>query len=125
MSGHGAFLAVCGFEHHGPKGHLGFAPRVHADDFRAPFTAATGWGTIIQKRENERQRQRIEVKWGSLTLKTLAFEVPPGRRVLRIDASAAQPVEARHAQEGERVLVTLARETELSAGQALEVELTL
>ena len=35
MSSHGVFLAACGFEHHGPKGHLGFAPRVAPDDFRA------------------------------------------------------------------------------------------
>ena len=65
MSSHGVFLAACGFEYHGPKGHLGFAPRVTPDDFRAPFTAAEGWGTIAQKREENRQHQRIEVRWGN------------------------------------------------------------
>jgi hypothetical protein len=28
MSSHGTFLAACGFETHGPKRHLGFAPRI-------------------------------------------------------------------------------------------------
>ena len=45
MASHGVFLAACGYEHHGPKGHLGFAPRLTPADFRAPFTAAEGWGT--------------------------------------------------------------------------------
>ncbi len=36
MASYGVFLAACGFEYHGPKGHLGFAPRLAPDDFRAP-----------------------------------------------------------------------------------------
>ena len=28
MASYGVFLAACGFEYHGPRGHLGFAPRI-------------------------------------------------------------------------------------------------
>ena len=58
MASYGVFLAACGFEYHGPKGHLGFAPRLGPDDFRAAFTSAEGWGTIAQKRENGRSGRR-------------------------------------------------------------------
>ena len=108
MASHGVFLAACGFEYHGPKGHLGFAPRVAPSNFRAPFTAAEGWGTFSQTRQEKSQHERIEVKWGKLRLKTLAFEVPEGRRVERIELSAAgQPVQATFDQAGTRVTVTL------------------
>ena len=50
MMGFGVYLAACGYEYHGPKGHLGFAPRIHPEDFRAAFTAAEGWGLYRQRR---------------------------------------------------------------------------
>ena len=56
MASYGVFLAACGFEYHGPRGHLGFAPRLTPDKFRAPFTAAEGWGTFIQERTGTAQR---------------------------------------------------------------------
>ncbi len=125
MASHGVFLAACGFEYHGPAGHLGFAPRLTPDDFRAPFTAAEGWGTIAQQRDENTQRQTIELKWGTLRLKTLAFEVPPGQRIGLVRVSAAgQPSEAAHAQEGQRVTVTLPREIQLREAEALVVNLS-
>ena len=42
---------LCGFEYHGPNGHLGFAPRITREDFRAAFTAAEGWGTSRKARK--------------------------------------------------------------------------
>ena len=71
MASYGVFLAACGYEYHGPKGHLGFAPRLSPDDFRAPFTAAEGWGTFEQKRHDGQLSAAIDVKWGRLKLKTL------------------------------------------------------
>jgi hypothetical protein len=125
MASHGALLAASGFEYHGPKAHLGFAPRVTPDDFRAPFTAAEGWGTISQKRDAKGQRQQLEVKYGTLRVKTLAFEVPEGRRVGGVKILAAGlPIEADHVQDGRRVVITVARETRVGAGQTLEVELS-
>ena len=44
MASYGVFLAACGFEYHGPKGHFGFAPRLGPDDFRAAFTVGRGLG---------------------------------------------------------------------------------
>ena len=78
MASYGVFLAACGFEYHGPKGQIGFAPRLTPENFKAAFTAAEGWGSLSQSRDGKTQTNRIEVKWGGLRLKTLAFELPPG-----------------------------------------------
>ena len=56
MASYGVFLGLCGFEYHGPKGHLGFAPRITPDDFRAAFTAAEGWGTISPEARRRHSR---------------------------------------------------------------------
>jgi len=130
MASHGVFLALCGFEYHGPKGHLGFAPKITPDDFRAAFTAAEAWGTLSQKRAAHQaapdaavgQVNRIEVKWGKLSLRTLAFEVPDGARVGGVKVTvAAQPVAAQARQEGRRVTVALATPAVANEGQAIEV----
>lgn len=79
MASYGVFLAAAGYEHHGPKGHLGFAPRLSPEDFKSAFTAAEGWGSYSQQRKNNPQNQQthqIELKSGRLSLRTLAFTVP-------------------------------------------------
>jgi len=122
MASYGVFLAACGYEYHGPKGHLGFAPRLGPEDFRAAFTAAEGWGAFSQKREGAALRARVELKWGRLRLRTLVLELPKGAKVAAVDVAAAgAPVRATHRDEDGRVTITLDAETVLAAGQSLEV----
>jgi len=126
MASYGAFLAVCGYEHHGPKGHLGFAPALRPENFRAAFTAAGAWGTFSQKRDADEQTAHVAVRWGTLRLKTLALEVPDGKKVAEARATAggkAIPAECR--ADGRRVVVALGREVALEPDQALEVHLRL
>jgi hypothetical protein len=126
MASHGVFLAACGFEYHGPRGHLGFAPRLTPENFRAAFTSSLGWGTLSQYREGNTQRQSIQVRWGKLKLKTLACELMPGDhdRALKVQVTAAgRPAQAKLQREGQRVLLTLIPEIELKEGEALIVEL--
>ena len=40
MASYGVFLAACGFDYHGPKGHLGFAPRIHPGEFQGRVSPA-------------------------------------------------------------------------------------
>jgi hypothetical protein len=124
MASHGVFLAACGYQYDGPAGLLGFAPRLAPDDFRAPFTAAEGWGTFEQKRRAGAQTASIKLAWGRLRLRTLRFEVEPsmtfGAAVVKLDG---KDVRSTHAQSGQAVTVALADEAELHAGQSLTVEL--
>jgi non-lysosomal glucosylceramidase len=123
MAGYGVFLAACGYEYHGPKGHLGFAPRLSPDDFRAPFTAAEGWGTFTQKREGKTQKQTVALRWGRLRVKTLAFELPADAKAARVGVRVAgKALDVEFTQEGRRVTVALPADTEVKEGQAVEVE---
>lgn len=121
MASYGVYLAACGFEYHGPKGRIGFAPRMSADDFRAAFTAAEGWGTFAQKREGRRLTASLEVKHGSLRMKTvvLALERPPRRVEVRI---AGKRVSTSHVYREGRLEVELAADARIAAGQRLELE---
>ncbi len=122
MASYGVYLAACGFEHHGPKGHLGFAPRLGPDDFRGAFTAAEGWGTISQKRENGTQRQTVEVRWGQLRLSSLAFTVSEGVKPTKVSVKVGdKAVAAEHATHGGRVRIVLAGPVTLGEGERLEV----
>jgi hypothetical protein len=122
MASYGAYLAACGYEHHGPKGHLGFVPRLGADDFRAAFTAAEGWGTFSQKRDGAGLKATIEVKYGKLALKTLALALAGAKDVTV--TVGGKKVGASVAVENGRALVTLAEKATVAEGTKVEVVLT-
>ncbi|MCI0492338.1 MAG: hypothetical protein L0Z07_05320, partial [Planctomycetes bacterium] len=124
MASYGVFLALCGFEYHGPKGHLGFSPRMTPDDFRAAFTAAEGWGTFAQSREPGKQINRLDLKWGHLNVRTIALELPEGAIARSVAITAAgNPVEGELQQEGCRVVITLNEPLVVQAGDMLETRL--
>ncbi|MGB0744915.1 MAG: GH116 family glycosyl hydrolase, partial [Opitutales bacterium] len=81
MASYGVFIALSGFSYHGPKGRIGFAPKMNPENFKAAFTAAEGWGTFTQKRESASQSEQIELRHGSLFLKELTFTVASGAQV--------------------------------------------
>jgi non-lysosomal glucosylceramidase len=125
MASYGVFLAACGYEYHGPKGYLAFAPRLTPGDFKAAFTAAEGWGTFAQKRDGGTQRERIEVKWGRLRLRTLAFTPPPDAKPGRVSVMAGgRPVDAAHVVRDGRVWISLAADVMIEGGQSLDVTIT-
>ncbi|TWD84725.1 beta-glucocerebrosidase 2-like protein [Kribbella amoyensis] len=123
MMGFGTYLAACGYEYHGPRGHLGFAPRIRPEDFRCAFTAAEGWGSYGQRRTPHGQSGRVEVRYGRVRLVTLAFETAkPARRVevrLGPDRLPAQVVAT-----GNRAVVTLARPAVVTTAHPLTIELS-
>jgi uncharacterized protein (DUF608 family) len=125
MASYGVFLAACGWEYHGPKGHLGFAPRLAPEDFKAAFTAAEGWGSIAQKREGGTQTAFIAVRFGRLRLCSIALAALPGLKAEKVEVTLdGQPLVARHALDQARVLITLAEPVELKAGQAVRLSIS-
>ena len=124
MASWGVYTALAGFEYHGPKGHIGFAPRLRPQDFRAAFTAAEGWGLFTQTREKRTQREEIAVRWGQLHLRTLAFSLPPRwdrvEVTVRVDGKA---LDNEHTVDAGRLTIELAGPVRLSAGQTLVVEM--
>ena len=114
--------SLSGFEYHGPKKRMAFAPKITPDDFRCAFTAAKGWGTFAQARSEDGHRNQLSVLWGRVPVESLALEVPegmevPGARVM-LDGI---PLEVGTNQEGGRVTLSLPEGTVVEAGANLSV----
>ena len=118
----GVYANLAGYEYHGPKGHLGFAPKITPKNFRAAFTAAEGWGMFSQRVKGKTQHQLIDLRWGRLTLKSLAFEVPDNFKKVKVKVVAAgTPVSYEHKLNEGRVEITLDDKLVLKEGQMLAV----
>ncbi|NIM52864.1 MAG: hypothetical protein GTN78_26660, partial [Gemmatimonadales bacterium] len=74
----GVLIGLSGFESHGPRCHIGFAPRITPDDFRCAFTASEGWGSLSQKRQRSRQVNEFAVRWGRLRVNSVSVDLPEG-----------------------------------------------
>jgi non-lysosomal glucosylceramidase len=121
MASYGVYLAACGYEYHGPRRHLGFAPKLSPENFKCAFTAAQGWGTFSQKIESGGLQAHIAVRWGRLKLKTIALEVPEDMtRTVKV-ALAGKIMPAQLDRSGSGVVVSLAGGVEMAAGQSLEI----
>jgi non-lysosomal glucosylceramidase len=122
MASYGVFLAACGFECHGPRGHLGFAPRLTPGNFRAAFTSAEGWGSFQQNDEERKRSAIVQVKWGKLRLRTLALSPMEGKTLLSATVQVrGKPIAHSHEIADGKVLITLASDTLLEAGEGIEV----
>ncbi len=118
----GMLTSLAGFEHHGPRGHLGFAPRIRPESFRSVFTAAEGWGTLAQERQGGTQTDRVAVKWGRVRLRTLALQLPPDARPARVSAILdGKPLAVEHEAVQGRVVLAFPPGTEIGEGKELSV----
>ena len=84
MASYGVYLAACGFEYHGPKKYLKFAPKLTPEDFQAGFIAAEGWGTYTQKQTDKDQTGYVEMASGELILETISMVIPSNKKVRNI-----------------------------------------
>jgi hypothetical protein len=122
MAIYGVFLAACGFEYHGPKAHIGFAPRLTPEDFKAAFTGAEGWGSYRQHRTARAQSHQIAIKSGLLRVKTLAFNLPPNAQAARLLVEHdSKTIPAQFAQKGARVEVIFPEKVVLNTDSILAV----
>ena len=122
MASYGAFLGACGFEYDGPRGHIGFAPRLTPELFNAAFTTAEGWGVIRQDRLETEQACVVHVRYGKLTVKSMAFEVPEAWQFERCQVGQGNDAwTGEVVRDGARVLVTLPEPVVLDAGSKIEV----
>jgi non-lysosomal glucosylceramidase len=124
MASYGVFTAVCGFEYDGPDQHIGFAPRLTPEDFRAPFTAAEGWGTFRQKTSGGKLDASLDVKWGKVPLKTFSLQLPDAKPRTVLATLAGAAVRAKLSTEGTRATISLEGGVTVGAGQSLNLQLS-
>ncbi|MFO0790959.1 MAG: GH116 family glycosyl hydrolase [Pirellulales bacterium] len=100
MASWGVLIGLVAFAYDGPRGHIGFAPRMTPENFKAVFTAAEGWGSFEQRIEGGKLTARVEPRWGHVRLASLSLDLPPNKQLksakLRIGESvvAAKPAQA-------------------------------
>ncbi len=122
MSSWSLLIAAQGLILEGPAGVLGFKPKWQPQDHRSFYTAAEGWGLFVQRREADRQTERIEVRHGRLRLKKLVFELPAGTKSTTATASiGGRPINVTLRHEGNQVDLVLDAEANVLEGQALDV----
>jgi non-lysosomal glucosylceramidase len=123
MASYGAFVAACGYEYHGPKGYLAFAPRINPDDFKAAFTTAQGWGSFSQKISEQNQINRIEIKYGTLKLREMQFTLAEDVRDAHVTAKLnGQDVRIRHQLEGRKLRILFRNYLILAKGDRLLIK---
>jgi uncharacterized protein (DUF608 family) len=124
MASYGVYLAACGYEYHGPKKHLAFAPRLTPNDFRAAFTTAEAWGTFSQKDEAGVRKASVTVKKGQLGVKTLGLVPAAGTKPTRVTATlVGKAVAAKLALVDGHSTITFGSDVTIEAGQELAIEL--
>ena len=124
MASYGALIAISGFEYDGPERHIGFAPRLTPENFKAPFTAAEGWGSYSQKITDGTLHADLAVKYGKVSLRTMSLVPPAGQTHQKVTASVdGKPVPATLRAKDGRAEVVFDSEITISAGQALEITL--
>lgn len=119
MASHGVFVSLCGFECHGPKKHIGFAPKITPENFKAPFIAAEGWGSFSQRVTDGKLTAEIDVRQGKLSLVSLALEHGKGDKVSLKMGDA--PLPATLKRDGKRLLVTLDAPVQITPAEKLTV----
>lgn len=114
MAAWGVITALSGFAFDAGRGHIGFAPRLHADDFRCFWSLDGGWGSFTQQYDGQRWTVTLAVAYGEIQLKSLGLGTVRG-----VDQVAAcvqdRPVVGRWADG----VFTLDAPLRLHAGQLL------
>ncbi|MCG3126917.1 MAG: hypothetical protein CHACPFDD_01772 [Phycisphaerae bacterium] len=124
MSSYGTYVSACGFEYHGPAGHVGFTPRLSPEKFKAAFVAAEGWGSFEQTRAAGGLTASLRIVWGKLRLRRLALELAEGTRATGGSATLnGREEKIRVAADGPRAIVEFDDWVTIEAGAELRVEL--
>lgn len=126
MASYGTFITACGFEYHGPKGYLRFAPGWNRENFKAAFTAAEGWGAYSQVKNNDRQQHIIKLQYGSLLLTTLAFDNLLHQKIKVVSVTVnGKDIRAsfKEAEEG-KMIVRLINGVRIKAGEEIQISIS-
>jgi uncharacterized protein (DUF608 family) len=120
MASYGSFITACGFEYHGPKGYMRFAPKMGADNFKAPFTAASGWGSYSQKFDKQHLDAKLTVGYGSVALQE--FSLQQANKVTRpVVKLEGKIIPSTFKQEGDNCTISFKNPISILANQTLHI----
>lgn len=122
MASYGTFITACGFEYHGPKNFIKFAPKWNKENFVAPFVTAKGWGSYSQKSQNSKQIHRFEVKYGSLSLQKINLQKVNELSVKKVIASiGGQKIKIKYQQTGNDIVLEFEKPLKIQTNETLVI----
>jgi len=125
MASYGTFITACGFTYHGPKGHIGFAPKITPESFKAPFTAAEGWGTYSQQRDANAFSAIAAVAYGRLAVKKLTVELEKDHKAAKAEVMLDNKIiPSSFSQTGTRCEIVLNEPGSIEADAALSLKIS-
>ena len=125
MAAYGTFIAACGFTYHGPKGEIGFAPKMSAENFKAPFTVAEGWGSYAQQKGGHGFSAQLKMAQGRLRLRKIAFEAGSAgakNKVVSVHLGSRK-VGATLSQHGSACTIVLAEDIIVTKNETLSIRI--
>ena len=126
MSVWSMLLACQGFVYDGPAGVLGFRPIWKPEDHASFFTTAEGWGVFTQRRTADSQTARIDVRFGTVDLHTLVFQLPEGATPGQVALQwRGQAVPMSVAVDGGDLRIKLAKPLRVQRGEPLVATIAL
>ncbi|HEX6890473.1 MAG TPA: GH116 family glycosyl-hydrolase [Chryseolinea sp.] len=120
MASYGTFISASGFTCHGPRGEIGFAPKLNKSDFKSAFTAAGCWGSYAQKKTAKQQEHHLTVKFGDLSLRKVKLEKAERVRAAEVTLNGTF-ISSRFTQEGDSVIVEFNERLNITTGQQLTI----
>lgn len=119
----GVLLALENYHYDGPKGSLAFAPRLQPEKFKGFFSAAKGWGNLVQQRSAGRQVNEINLAYGSLRLHELQLALADNVRPLSVVVTLnGEKIDARWKSDGNALTLT-SLDARLYEGGRLKAEI--
>lgn len=123
MASYGVYIAICGFNYHGPKGIISFNPKVSPEDFKSAFTTAEGWGSFSQKRDKGKQSNTLELFYGVLKINSLEVHLKKGINAASIKVFVnGKFISSVYSQIEEKVIVNVER-LHLKNNQKFEIKI--
>ena len=124
MASYGTFITACGFEYHGPKGFIRFAPKWDKENFKAPFVTAGGWGSYTQQIKNGKQVHRMDIKYGALRLQQISLPLT-NRQVIKaiVIKMGTKKIPFTLRQDENDILLGFARPISIRTNQTLTISI--
>lgn len=121
MASYGAFISASGFTYHGPKGEIGFNPKIRPDAFKSAFVTAEGWGSFTQQQKKDTQFATIELKYGKLVLSQININLPKNKTVNEITYRLNDKVMHARFNQKEDALSVIFDKIELIEGDVFDI----
>jgi non-lysosomal glucosylceramidase len=121
MASYGGFIAACGFTQNGPKGQIGFAPKINPENFKASFTSAGAWGTLQQERTESSQTNTIKIAFGKLNLQEIELALSSNNKAASVGVTINdKTLDSEFKQNGNQLTILFNR-SELKKGDIISV----